>query len=77
MKSRRALLVRRPEEARVLEKSDTRRLTGLTALMLGLTGVFASLTLVAVSKPRLAAVFAIPGVMLAVTGLRLLPSDTR
>lgn len=46
-------------------------------MMLGLIGVFASLTLVAVSKPRLAAVFAIVGVILAVTGLRLLPSDAR
>ena len=61
----------------MLERPNTRRLCGLTALMLGLIGVFASLTLVAVSKPGLAAAFAIAGVVLAVTGLRQLPSDER
>lgn len=58
----------------MLERTDIRRLCGLTALMLGLTGIFASLTLVAVSKPGLAAGFAIAGLILALTGLRVLPS---
>jgi hypothetical protein len=46
-------------------------------MMLGLTAVFASLTLVAVSKPGLAAAFAVAGVILTVTGLRLLPDPAR
>ena len=57
------------------EKPHLRRLVGLTTMMLGLTAVFASLTLVAVSKPGLAAVFAVTGVIVALIGLRLLPAD--
>ncbi len=57
------------------EKPHLRRLVGLTTMMLGLTAVFASLTLVAVSKPGLASVFAVAGVILAVIGLRLIPAD--
>ena len=57
------------------EKPHVRRLVGLTTMMLGLTAVFASLTLVAVSKPGLASVFAVSGVILAVIGLRLIPAD--
>lgn len=58
------------------DQPHVRRLVGLTTAMLGCTGVFASLTLVAVSKPGLAAVFAVIGVILVVFGLRLLPSPT-
>ncbi|MBT8478481.1 MAG: hypothetical protein KJO06_06160 [Gemmatimonadetes bacterium] len=57
------------------DRPHVRRLVGLTTLMLGLTGLFASLTLVAVAKPGLAAVFSITGVIVAVLGLRVLPSD--
>ncbi len=57
------------------EKPHLRRLVGLTTMMLGLTAVFASLTLVAVSKPGLASVFAASGVILAAIGLRLIPAD--
>ncbi len=59
------------------DKPHIRRLVGLTTMMLGLTAVFASLTLVAVSKPGLAAAFAVAGVILTVTGLRLLPDPAR
>jgi len=55
------------------EKLDVRRFGGLTTLMIGITAVFASLTLVAVDRPRLAALFALGGVVLAVIGLRWLP----
>jgi hypothetical protein len=58
------------------DKPHIRRLAGLTTMMLGLTAVFASLTLVAVSKPGLAGVFAVSGVVLVVFGLRLLPTAT-
>jgi hypothetical protein len=61
----------------VSDKPHIRRLVGLTTMMLGLTAVFASLTLVAVSKPGLAAAFAVAGVILTVTGLRLLPDPAR
>jgi hypothetical protein len=53
-----------------------RRLAGLTTFFLGLTAVFASLTLVAVSRPGLAGVFAVAGVGLSVFGLRWIPSGT-
>jgi len=53
-----------------------RRLAGLTTLFLGLALVFASLTLVAVSRPGLAGVFAAAGVLLSVLGLRWLPVGT-
>jgi len=56
------------------DKLHVRRLVGLTTMMLGLTAVFASLTLVALSKPGLASLFAVTGVILAVLGLRLLPT---
>jgi len=56
------------------ENLHVRRLVGLTTLFLGVAAVFASLTLVAVSKPGLAAVFAVSGVLLSVVGLRWLPS---
>lgn len=59
------------------DRLHVRRLGGLTTMMLGLTAVFASLTLVAVSKPGLAAAFAVAGVILTVTGLRLLPGPAR
>jgi hypothetical protein len=59
------------------DRLHIRRLVGLTTMMLGLTAVFASLTLVAVSTPGLAATFAVAGVILTVTGLRLLPSPAR
>ena len=39
--------------------------------------LYGTLTLVAVSKPGLAATFAVAGVILTVTGLRLLPSPAR
>ena len=58
------------------EKLHIRRLAGMTAFFLGLAAVFASLTLVAISKPGLAAVFAITGVVLSVRGLRWLPRGT-
>lgn len=61
----------------MIERLHLRRLVGLTTMMLGLTAVFASLTLVAVSKPGLAAAFAVAGVILTVTGLRLLPDPAR
>ena len=57
------------------ENLHARRLAGLTTLFLGLAAVFASLTLVAVSRPGLAAVFAVTGVVLSVVGLRWLPSN--
>lgn len=56
----------------MLEKPDVRRIGGLTTLFLGLTAVFASLTLVAVSRPGLAGAFAIAGAGLAFAGLRWL-----
>jgi len=56
------------------DKLHVRRLVGLTTTMLGLTAVFASLTLVALSKPGMASLFAVAGVVLAVLGLRLLPT---
>ncbi len=55
-------------------KLHVRRLVGLTTMMLGLTAVFASLTLVAMSKPAMASLFAVTGVILTVLGLRLLPT---
>lgn len=58
------------------ERTHVRRLAGLTTAMLGLTGLFASLTLVAISKPGAAAAFAAAGVVLVVAGLRLLPART-
>lgn len=61
----------------MIERLHLRRLVGLTTMMLGLTAAFASLTLVAVSKPGLAAAFAVAGVILTVTGLRLLPDPAR
>jgi hypothetical protein len=60
----------------MLEKPHIRRLAGMTAFFLGLAAVFASLTLVAISKPALAAVFAISGVVLSLSGLRWLPRGT-
>ena len=56
------------------EKLHARRLVGLTTVFLGLAAVFASLTLVAVWRPGLAAVFAVTGVVLSLVGLRWLPS---
>ena len=58
------------------ETMHVRRLAGLTIFFLGLTAVFASLTLVAVSRPGLAGVFAVAGVGLSVLGLRWLPAET-
>jgi hypothetical protein len=58
------------------EKLHIRRLAGMTAFFLGLAGVYASLTLVAISKPGLGGVFAITGVVLSVSGLRWLPRGT-
>lgn len=55
------------------DRVDIRRLVGLTTFFLGLVAVFASLTLVAVTRPGLAATFAISGVVLSVAGLRWLP----
>jgi hypothetical protein len=57
------------------DRPHAMRLVGLTTLMIGLIGIFASLTLVAVSRPGLAALFAITGVIVAVVGLRALPND--
>jgi len=56
------------------EAMHVRRLAGLTTFFLGLTAVFASLTLVAVSRPGLAGVFAVAGVGLSVLGLRAIPA---
>lgn len=61
-------------EAKMSDQPHVRRLVGLTTAMLGLAAVFASLTLVAVSKPGLAVVFVAIGVILTVFGLRLLPT---
>ncbi len=58
------------------EAMHVRRLAGLTTFFLGLTAVFASLTLVAVSRPGLAGVFAVAGVGLSVLGLRGIPAGT-
>jgi hypothetical protein len=55
------------------EKLHIRRLVGMTTFFLGLAAVCASLTLVAVSRPGLAAVFAVSGVTVSVSGLRWLP----
>jgi hypothetical protein len=57
------------------EKPHIRRFIGLTLAMLGLTSIFASLTAVAVSRPGLAAAFALGGLALAVFGLWWLPRD--
>lgn len=53
-----------------------RKLVFLTAAMLGLTAVFASLTLVALGRPGTAAVLAVIGVVVAVVGLRGLPAGS-
>ncbi len=58
------------------EVMHLRRLAGLTTFFMGLTAVFASLTLVAVSRPGLAGVFAVAGVGLSVVGLRAIPAGT-
>lgn len=55
------------------DRVDIRRLAGLTTFFLGLVAVFASLTLIAVSRPGLAAVSALSGLVLSVVGLRWLP----
>ncbi len=57
------------------DRPHARRLVGLTTLMIGLIGIFTSLTLVAISRPGLAALFAITGVIVSVVGLRALPND--
>ena len=57
------------------DRLEIRRLAGLTAVMLGLAAIFASLTAVAVSRPGLASAFALGGVVLTVLGLRWLPRD--
>lgn len=59
------------------ESLHARRLGGLTTVFLGLILVFASLTLVAVSRGGLAAAFAIGGVALMLLGLRVLPGSVR
>lgn len=59
------------------EGLHVRRLGGLATVFLGLILVFASLTLVAVSRGGLAAVFAIGGVVLMLLGLRILPGSVR
>ena len=58
------------------EAMHVRRLAGLTTFFLGLAAVFASLTLVAVSRPGLAGVFAVAGVVLSVLGLWWIPAGT-
>jgi len=58
------------------EGIEYRRLAGLTAALLGLEAVFASLTLTAVSRPGLAVSFAITGLVLVAVGLRCLPADS-
>ncbi len=58
------------------EVMHVRRLAGLTTFFMGLTAVFASLTLVAVSRPGLAGVFAVAGVGLSVVGIRAIPAGT-
>ncbi len=59
------------------EGLHARRLGGLTTVFLGLILVFASLTLVAVSRGGVAAAFAIGGVALVLLGLRILPGSVR
>jgi hypothetical protein len=75
MKSRRwGRPARRRRAIPMREGWNGRRFAGLTTLLLGLTAIFASLTLVAIGRLSLAAGFSIGGLVLSVLGLRWLPS---
>jgi hypothetical protein len=58
------------------ERLRLRRFGGLTTVFLGLTGVFASLTLGAQGSVSWAALSASVGFLAVVVGLRLLPRPT-